>query len=260
MLPAKYQDIFSHLIVYLLYSIKKKFMIVEIETITACNRSCSYCPNSVFDRANLKNIKYMEKKLYYKIIDDLRNMNFSGEIHPHFYGEPLLDERIFELIIYTKKKLPAAYIKIFTNGDYLNIESYKKLVESGIDEIIVTNHSCIDKNTFLKDLIEYRKINKNKVNFNIRNNYFFYNRGGILNFNSITQTKKCILPYERLTIDFSGNVILCCNDYFSSVILGNIKEASILEIWNSPCNKNIRNNIKNGLFKFSICQKCAIKR
>ena len=40
---------------------------IFIDTITACNRRCSYCPNSMHDRGSIKNMKKMPAKLFYKI-------------------------------------------------------------------------------------------------------------------------------------------------------------------------------------------------
>lgn len=67
---------------------------VCIETITTCNRKCSYCPNSLYDRGLVMNQSRMESALFRKIIDDLAQSGWRGEIVPHLYGEPLLDERL----------------------------------------------------------------------------------------------------------------------------------------------------------------------
>ena len=40
------------------------FELLGIETITACNRRCSYCPNSLYDRGLLSNMKKMKTELY----------------------------------------------------------------------------------------------------------------------------------------------------------------------------------------------------
>jgi len=65
-----------------------------IETLTACNLRCSYCPNSVYERGLIKNNQEMETKLFFKIINELAELNWIGDIQPHSYGEPLLDERL----------------------------------------------------------------------------------------------------------------------------------------------------------------------
>src|SRR4030042_666457 len=51
---------------------------IDIETTTLCNRRCSYCPNSIFDRSIKKNEKTMHTKLFKKIINDLKIIKFTG--------------------------------------------------------------------------------------------------------------------------------------------------------------------------------------
>ena len=66
------------------------FKTVEIETISTCNRKCVYCPNHSYERpAGL-----MEEAVFYKLIDELADIGFSGTLSPHFYGEPMLDKRL----------------------------------------------------------------------------------------------------------------------------------------------------------------------
>ena len=86
---------------------------IYIETLTACNLRCSYCPNSVYERGLIKNNQEMETKLFYKIIDELADLNWVGEIQPHSYGEPLLDQRLPSFCSYIIQKLPLAKIAIF---------------------------------------------------------------------------------------------------------------------------------------------------
>ena len=103
------------------------FEAVEIETTTVCNRTCSYCPNSAIKRP----AGNMDEALFRSIIDSLKEMDFSGRVSPHFYGEPLVDRRILKFIAYTREKLPKAFIKLFTNGDLLTYDLFLKLLESG---------------------------------------------------------------------------------------------------------------------------------
>ena len=47
-------------------------------------------------------------------------------------------------------------------------------------------------------------------------------------------------PYERCCIYADGNVVLCSQDWEKEVIIGNINNHSIEEVWNSPKAKHIR--------------------
>jgi MoaA/NifB/PqqE/SkfB family radical SAM enzyme len=70
------------------------FSVVEIETRSVCNLRCNYCPNSISERGLLKNCQQMPEALFFHIIDELSEIRFSGEVYPHFFNEPLLDERL----------------------------------------------------------------------------------------------------------------------------------------------------------------------
>ena len=61
---------------YIKYRQFDLFSIIEIETITACNKRCSYCPNSKFDRGLLINSKKIDINLFYKIINQLFQVLF----------------------------------------------------------------------------------------------------------------------------------------------------------------------------------------
>ena len=113
---------------------------INMETSTVCNRRCSYCPNSIYDRGLEKNKKDMPFWLFKKIIDELSEINFEGRLSPHFFNEPLLDERIFTLIKYAITKLPKARIVLYTNGDFLTPITYNALIEAGVSGFVITSH------------------------------------------------------------------------------------------------------------------------
>lgn len=50
--------------------------------------------------------------------------------------------------------------------------------------------------------------------------------------------------------------MLCCNDYFSSVCLGNIVNESLSTIWNKPEYKRLRKKLGTGVFELDLCKKC----
>jgi 2-deoxy-scyllo-inosamine dehydrogenase (SAM-dependent) len=222
---------------------------VGIETSTVCNRRCYYCPNSIFDRSLPKNEKRMNDKLFRKIINDLAKIKFCGFIVISGFNEPLMDERLPHFIRYTKKTIPKTEIMIITNGDFLTPKKYNELVSAGANRFFVSSYD-LDVNR-LRNIHGKAPI-KYKVMTNITPKQ---NRGGLVEV-EIKDTPACQMPEKTLVIDVNGNVILCCNDYHSSVIFGNLKHKSIMEIWNSKKYKETREQLKNRVFKLDICKKC----
>lgn len=212
---------------------------IEIETTTICNRKCEYCPNSKHDRGMF----YMDIKLYKKIINDLAKINYAGRLSPHFYGEPLCDTRIVELMEYTHLKLPKAKLIIFSNGDLLTPYLYHQLLNVGVDHFEITDHPPV-KNNIRFEKAKYQKHDEQVL----------YNRGGLVDFG--VKVTNCTLPKKNVVVDFDGNVILCCNDYFSTIKFGNLNEKSIMDVWDSDSYKNFRKNLDKNVMTCPLCIKC----
>lgn len=236
------------------------FQNIEIEINTSCNRRCAHCPNSIFDRGLIRNERLMPAGLFHKIIDELAEIDFSGRISPHFYGEPLLDRRLTDLIGYTRKKLPESKIVIFTNGDFLTYDRYQELVQAGVSSFNVTQYDPVMP-AAMKDLYshyEYPRQLPAPVYFQIYDRATpLYNRGGLIRVSVPYTVPNCALDhYSSMIIDHDGNVVLCCNDYHSSVTFGNVREKKLLDIWNEEKYSAVRQELRKLNFTTSLCRKC----
>lgn len=230
---------------------------VEIETTTICNRKCDYCPNSTIGRP----AGYMDEKLFYKIIDELSTLGYSGRVSPHFYGEPLMDKRIVRFIRYMREKLPKAYIKLFTNGDLLTYDLFNELSDAGVDIFRIAQHSEKASKTIVDTLSKLDKeVKKKKIEYikYYNNKNILMNRGGLIRTYRYKFFKKidCELA-SGLTIDYLGNCVLCCNDYLSRYVFGNLNNESLIDVWNKKEYKTIRSKIECGIWPYDICRVCV---
>jgi len=238
-----------------------RFHEVDIETISECTRRCSYCPLSV-DK-NYKGI-LMKEEVFYKIIDELAKIKFKGNICLSNYGEPLLDKRLEKLIFYIRTKLRGNINKIFTysNGDLITLERFRNLRKAGLTYIKFTQHGKeISKN--LKEFFENATPEDLKhVKFkNLTTESNLTNRGGSVNVEKRRKKSRfCRGPMNVLTITANGEVALCCNDYYRTVKLGDVSKETIMEIWNKPHYKKIRNELANGIIKAPVCKACVYVR
>jgi len=232
---------------------------VEVETTTACNRRCSWCPNSKFDRGLIKNEKKLSSELFYKIIDELHDLDFNGRFSPHLFGEPLFDKRMLNFMKYTRMKLPKANIVIFTNGDYLNEAEYKKYAEIGIDAFNLTQYDK-DLSQRLKELIKKIDVGEicgPKINLKIINeNTAVCNRGGLVEHPKICSVPKCAMPSENLNINYKGDIIICSSDYFGVAHFGNVSKERLIDVWKKKKFSTLRKEIKKGVYNLDICKKC----
>lgn len=72
-------------------------------------------------------------------------------------------------------------------------------------------------------------------------------------------TSKCHFIYNRFVIMKDGSVPLCCIDFNAEELMGNVKDESILNIFNSEKWNNYRNiHSANNRKKIKICENCNI--
>ncbi|MDR0304175.1 MAG: hypothetical protein LBH98_05325 [Chitinispirillales bacterium] len=115
------------------------FYEIEIETINKCNGTCSFCAiNKNIDKRSL--VKMSEND-FFKIINNLAELNFCGLVNYFSNNEPLLDNRIFDFIKYGVSKLPNAYHIVYTNGILLTEEKFQMLIDTGLTYLRIDNYN-----------------------------------------------------------------------------------------------------------------------
>lgn len=230
------------------------FRAIEIETLTKCNRKCNYCPNSKYDRGE----HYMDENLFKKIINELAEIDYNGRISPHFYGEPLLDLRLPDLLEYTRERLPDAYIVLYTNGDFMTKQMFDLLISKGVDCFLITQHMGVASETFKQTLRSLNRDERKKITLQIFNeNSKLSNRGGLVKPKITEKLKLCKFPATTVVVDYNGNVVLCCNDYFSTIKFGNLNSEKLVDVWKKSSYKKLRKDISAGKFELDICKKCS---
>jgi radical SAM protein with 4Fe4S-binding SPASM domain len=68
----------------------------------------------------------------------------------------------------------------------------------------------------------------------------------------------CKRLWMNIWIACNGDVNICCKDYNSSTVIGNLKESSLMEIWQGEKFKKMRELHSQGKFdKIPICKGCG---
>ena len=234
---------------FLRYGESDLFNFVNIELNRNCNRSCSYCPKSDYEAAD----EVLDFSTFKKIIADLEEVNYSEKICFTGYYEPLIASDLEKFVNYITEKLPAAKIIIYTNGDKLTPELYDNLKRSNLFFII----SIHDKDG-KKRLKELKKITSSEDTLfkTDLENYILSSRGGLVEVEKKETKYSCVFPSSQLTIDSSGNVILCFDDYFSENIYGNVRERNLFDIWRDPEFVKVRKKLLSGEPVKDICKSC----
>src|SRR3990167_250292 len=95
--------------------IDKKFpRHIFLETTSACNLKCEYCPREQIT-------KHMDFLLFQMVIDEASTYG-ARSFSLHLFGEPLLYPRILDAIDYIKRKNKRHTVLLTTNGTLLRSE------------------------------------------------------------------------------------------------------------------------------------------
>lgn len=244
-----------------LYNKNDIFESVEIETYNRCNGVCSFCPISVNHDTRIE--KRMDESLFYKIIDELSEMEFKGRVALFSNNEPFLDDRIIEFQRYARNKLPYAYQYLYTNGTKLSLPIYKEIIEL-LDELIIDNYNqelrLIKNNKIIKEFCEANPEFIKKTTIVLRKPHeILTSRGGYAP-NKEKEVRygkdRCSLPFRQLIIRPSGEISLCCNDSLGITTMGDASKDKLINIWNNKTYKKLREQMMQGRENIPQCRYC----
>jgi len=201
----------------------------------------------------------MSQELFRKIINELSEMDYMGEITLHRFGEPLLDLRLDEFIRIIKEKCKKARVNLHTNGTLLTYKRFKELCDDGVGLFTITQHENSLSDNNLEIFEKATKKERKKINFTMGAEIYKINRGGLLESKRFEDNSNlpCFAPRRMFVVNTYGKVVLCCNDYHSKEIMGDLNKESILDVWNSERFKVFRTELAKGNRDISkICKVC----
>ncbi len=243
---------------------------IEISESGTCNRKCSFCPRSAKDFEDVK--EFISKELVNKIANELSELDYRGVIRFSGFVEPLLDKKIFEHIHTFKKICFKSRIEIVTNGDPLNKKRLKKLFESGLDKILISVYDGKEDVVKFQNMIDDLKLREDQYIVRDRSlppeqdfGITLSNRAGMMEnaehqiFKTSSPLKNpCYIPSYTLFFDYLGDVLMCPHDWGKKIILGNLKNEKLIDIWFKKKSIKIRSALTNSNRNFSPCNVCDV--
>lgn len=263
--------------------------VIGIETTSRCNLDCIMCPRQEMTRKTGD----MGIELFKNITDDIKgNVEF---IWLQDYGEPFLNKDIFDMIRYAKKS--GLKTGISTNATVLNAGIIENILSSGLDYIIFafdgatketyekirrgakyervaqnikqfivkknerradifTVIQCILMSDTEKEIKDFKRIWKINGVDGIRIRQVTYS-GGEGKFKNRLNVRPCFWLWSDPHIKWDGTVVPCCQDVNAVYPLGNIKDKSFGEIWNSGGMVRLREmHILGKYGELSLCKNC----
>jgi MoaA/NifB/PqqE/SkfB family radical SAM enzyme len=228
---------------------------IAIETSSACNRRCSYCPVA----SDPKKQEFIGDVVLDTFIYRLNELGWTGHVSLHFYNEPLLNPNIESIIGRIKTRVAKCFVGFDTNGDRLSELQVEKLVAAGIDQIRVSRHLPYG-GEWDDRVLPLAKKWPNLIHITEVDDRTWFNRGGLVEKlpgkNSMKGATSCSMP-QFLTVNIHGAVLLCCCDYYGTEVVGHIRHNSFREIWSSPRFEQLRRELRQGKFTTALCQACT---
>ncbi|MDG4832517.1 SPASM domain-containing protein [Solwaraspora sp. WMMD1047] len=82
----------------------------------------------------------MELGLFQRIVDELGQLGYAGDLTIHNSHDPLLNRRLHDEIRYVRTAAPAARPAIHSTGELLDHARLRRLVRSGLGYLRITRH------------------------------------------------------------------------------------------------------------------------
>lgn len=231
----------------------KNIKSVSIETIDHCNNKCDWCPNK--DRETSPD-NVINDTVFIRILRQLLDYNYEGAFHPFLRGEPTLDPKLIERIFLIRKNFQNNYIRLVTNGEKLTPGLAATLFKIGINSIHFNHY-----------FDEHKGITKTRdATFSGMSHFgmkellpSFYNRAGKVGYAPENKAKRCENFLSKLTFNYKGEMILCCSDWESEVVFGNIMENPLSFILANKKYREYYYAHREGKAKdLPLCEKCNL--
>jgi radical SAM protein with 4Fe4S-binding SPASM domain len=241
----------------------QKFDLKEIEIVFTreCNLSCNFCPQSNKDYKKKFGKGFLKKEILNKLLSELNDKNIFYEIAG--FGEPFIHLEFKDLINLFEYKLQKGFYTIITNGIILmnNFKEYYHFFKNKkfLKEIKISCYTDKTYNFFKKKNIPWITIKDSrpkKLNLSL-----FNNRAGSINIKNnsenIKEFSSCNYIFFFLTLDINGDILPCPHEWERRLILGNINNENILDIWKGSKADQLRkkfiDNKRQELYPCNIC-------
>lgn len=225
---------------------------VAFETSNFCNRACAFCPVSVEPKPRAR----LSESLFLRVLVQLERAEYAGDICFNWYNEPLADKRLPWFITQARRACPQSHIYFATNGDFLDVAEFDRLVRVGVSLVRVSQYDG-GVSPHVQAILD-RGRDLDRICVSVKGPDELTNtRGGIVGKIAEPLRRTCSRPVEQLIVSATGDVPLCCNDYRVSVKVGNVADTSILDLWHSPAMRAARQALQCGdRTRYAVCREC----
>ena len=249
----------------------RAFSLIEFNLSGLCNRTCVFCPRSnpkIYPQVN----KHIPLELYTKIMQELGSVDYDGLFMYSAFSEPLLYKRIEVLIELSKRYCPKVRVESVTDGDFVTPKKLRSLFDAGLDTLLISLYDGPHQvETFSSMMAEVGLTEKQVV---LRNRWLppeenygiiLTNRAGMVEIpeagvGKLAEPLKrpCFYPFYQILIDYDGSVLLCPHDWGKKLVVGNLHNDHLLDLWNSRTMRGVRTSLARADRSFAPCRDCDV--
>lgn len=252
---------------------------LDLELVKGCNGGCSYCPSTNgFCYMNFQDALHWSEDAKASGVLSLK-VNWRGEptLYPHLipFVERVKEMGFIDLMINTNGGFPfdllstlCLFTTVVFSIDTLDVELHQRL-RPGINLDVVKRNietlSCMSRRPrILRVNITETSLHTEQhikevslwaqslgVEVNIRPQA--PRTGGKITL----PRKRCPSPFQRLTVAWDGKVSPCCIPWDDSLVVGDLREQSLLEVWNGEYMRGIQQDALDVDYNHSVCQNCT---
>lgn len=262
--------------------------VVDVELVNTCNFKCKMCPTG---KREIKRPKgFMKTATYTEIITQCKNWKPKPYIRFVRWGEPTLHKGLFTFIREAHKRGMKTHFN--TNGYTLDDKMIEQIVSSKLDSIKFSfqGYDWMEYEEYrgrdfynilamkARQLKEYRSRFGDKPYIVIgttvekpvkaRTEFFQSIMADSADLVTVGQTRDldevpenppvgCREVFDKMSIDWDGTVVACCGDYDRLMVIGNIHQNTLKEIWHGEKLNKIREMLRQGRHsELPLCRHC----
>jgi len=265
---------------------------VQVELVEGCNRLCAFCGINAI-RTRPGDYKYMTVETATKVAIELGAIAPKCKIHFAMHGEPLQHPQFHSMVSLFRTILPEVEMMVVTNGRVIMNDlqgGLNRIFEAGIDMVMLDTYEPergrlragveilrgILVSDYYGDVVKgnapnpymnhHRKVRGYLCvmdDIGIRNGEHpsrkLHNHSGSNPLGTKVQSplqKTCTKPFREMSVNWNGDVRLCCEDWTGAYTCGNLNERSAADIWYGPEFESARTMLQNKRRDFGACKVC----
>lgn len=268
---------------------------ILIETYSLCQGECKFCPYPEL-RGN-EEVYVLSNRKYIELLGEISKHEIT-RLTLFNNNEPLLDKRIYDFTKLAHEMIPNAEIGLSSNGRVVTLEKLNNLLESGLTTLYISI-PCIDRENYkqvmgiypdkifevLDSINDERLLKMVRIAVPITKyldeeamiqrfgkfrictwNLEYKDCWGIHDkFTSVAREDSiaglCDRPMDQAVISSNGDVLICCRDWQSQNVVGNVYDDTLYDIWHSEAMQRIQHLIAQEKYnQVECCRDCAMSR